>query len=142
MSSRRRLVSALAGVLLALDMAWAATAGVTPAGWAYVEGGPAPQDELVLQARRAQYNLLVMSAGRVSAEPVLNMRVRVSADGGRPAFTRVLSGPWLLLNLPAGRYEVEASARGQVQRQPVAIVLGEPVALVFYVDDAAVPPAD
>ena len=35
-----------------------------------------------------------------------------------------------------------ASARGQVQRQPVAIGPGEPVMLVFHGNEAAALPAD
>jgi hypothetical protein len=133
--------AAAATGLLALSAA-AATPGVSPGGWPYIEGSTALQDEVVLQAHQRQYSLLVMTAARGDDTTLPGVRVRV-LDGEQAAgFDRVLHGPWLLIDLPPGRYEVDASHRGLRQRQPVVIGAGDHQAMVFYFEQAGTAPAD
>jgi hypothetical protein len=106
-----------------------------------VEGGPGAQDEAQLLAHRPQHNLLLMVADRSSDEAVPDVRVRISDDSHQPGLDRVLSGSWLLVNLPGGSYEIDLKHHGRLQRQPLSIGPDERAALVFYVD-AAQPASD
>lgn len=136
----RALASATAA-WLALT-ATAATLGLSPAGWPWIQSGTAAQDEVVLQAHQRQYSLLVMTAARGSEAGLQGVRVRV-LDGARTlGLERVLSGPWLLVDLPPGRYEVAARYRGQQQREAVVMDAGEHQTLVFYFEPSGSMPAD
>jgi hypothetical protein len=53
----------------------------------------------------------------------------------------MLTGSWVLVDLPGGQYDVDLLHRGRLQRQPLSISPGEqPPALVFYVDSAQAAP--
>jgi len=47
---------------------------------------------------------------------------------------RRLDGPWLFMDLPLGRYEVEAQFGDVVQRPEVTVHAGDHHKLVFYFD--------
>lgn len=128
--------------LLALGIATAASSGVSAGGWPYLEGGTAPQDELLLQAHQRQYGLLLMTAGRRGGTELDGVRVRIFGSGTAPGFDRVLAGAWLLIDLPPGRYEVAATHHGYAQRQRLDMAAGERQAMVFYFDEAGPAPAD
>ncbi len=49
------------------------------------------------------------------------MRVTVKPDGAGEPHSFTASGPICLLNLPAGRYAVEAEMAGKTQRQSVEV---------------------
>ena len=134
------LLSGLA--LLAPGEAAAATSGFTPGGADFIVGGQQPQDDAVLRQRRGQYSLLVMTAARAADRGPAEVRLRVLDARRRVVFARALPEPWLLIDLPAGRYEVEAASRGQVQRQPVTLAAGDHQAMVFYFGGAGMMPAD
>jgi hypothetical protein len=137
----RWLAAAVSALLFAGDVA-AATPGVTPDGWRYILGGTAAQDEAVLHVHANQYSLLVMTAGRRGQAMLTGVRVRI-LDGGQAApFDRVLPGTWLLVDVPAGRYEIDATCRSQQQRQPVVMSAGDHQAMVFYFEDTGEDPAD
>ncbi|WP_157268430.1 hypothetical protein [Azohydromonas aeria] len=129
-------------LLLAPGPAAAATSGFTPGGADFIVGGQQPQDDAVLRQRRGQYSLLVLTAARAAGGGLATVRLRVLDARRRVVFSRVLPEPWLLIDLPAGHYEVEAASQGQVQRQPVTIVSGDHQAMVFYFGGAAPLPAD
>lgn len=128
--------------LLALGVATAASYGVSTGGWPYLEGGMAPQDELLLQAHQRQYSLQLMTAGRRGGTELNGVRVRILGPGADVGFDRVLAGAWLLIDLPPGRYEVAATHQGYPQRQHLEMAAGERQAMVFYFDEAGPAPAD
>lgn len=120
---------------LALGAGAAVTMGLSPAGWHFVEGGADARDEAQLLAQRAQHNLLLMVADRADpGRAVQGVHVRISAAAQHPGYDRALSGSWLLVDLPGGRYDVDLLHRGRLQRQPLSIDADERPALVFYVD--------
>lgn len=135
-------LAAAVSALFALGVATAASSGLSPGGWPYLEGGTASQEELLLQAHQRQYSLLLMTAGRRGGAELNGVRVRILALGTDPGFDRMLAGAWLLIDLPPGRYEVAATRRGYPQRQRLEMHAGERQALVFYFDEADPPAAD
>ncbi|WP_066337916.1 hypothetical protein [Azohydromonas lata] len=148
-SNRIPCLLAAACAALALGVGAAVLTGTSPAGWPYAEGGSDPQDETQLIARRAQHNLLVMVAGHAAPlQPVQGVRLRITQQPGpadqavpRPGYDRMLTGSWVLVDLPGGQYDVDLLHRGRLQRQPLSISPGEqPPALVFYVDSAQAAP--
>lgn len=142
MNARIPSLLAAASAALALGVGAAVTMGFSPAGWPFVEGGADAQDEAQLLALRGQHNLLVMVADRAAPDQaVADVRVRISEAAQRPGYDRPMTGVWLLVNLPGGRYDVDLLHRGRLQRQPVLITPDDRQAMVFYVD-AAEPAAD
>ena len=142
MKTFARPLAAAVSALLALGVAAAATSGVSTAGWPYLEGGTAPQDELLLQAHQRQYSLLLMTAGRLDGTGLNGVRVRIVGPGAAVGLDRVLAGAWLLIDLPPGRYEIAAAHQGRPQRQHLEIDAGERRAMVFYFEQAELAPAD
>lgn len=150
MDSKARIPSLLAAACaaLALGVGAAVTTGTSPAGWPYVEGGGDAQDEAQLLVHRAQHNLLVMVADRAAPDQaVQGARLRITrsdapatAAAQRPGYDRALTGAWLLVELPGGRYDVDLLHHGRLQRQPLLMGPGERPAMVFYVDSTLPPP--
>ncbi len=135
-------LAAAVPALLALGVATAASSGLSVGGWPYLEGGTAPQDELLLQAHQRQYSLLLMTARRGGGAELNGVRVRILGPGADLGFDRVLAGAWLLIDLPPGRYRVGATHQDYRQHQRLEMAAGERQAMVFYFDEADSAPAD
>jgi hypothetical protein len=52
------------------------------------------------------------------------VKVSVKDSGGREVVNAVSKGPWMILNLPAGRYHVRASVGEQAQGGTIDVVDG------------------
>jgi hypothetical protein len=116
--------------------AWAATRGLTPWGMAFATGGVTSDERESLRADYADRRLWVVTAVRGSGEYLSDARVVVRElhDGQRALFERRLDGPWLFMDLPLGRYEVEVRFGDAVQRREVTVRAGDHHKLVFYFD--------
>jgi hypothetical protein len=61
-----------------------------------------------------------------------NVKVRVlDAATGKPLLSAQSEGPFLLARLDPGRYEVEATLNGQMQKQELTVRVGEPSKATF-----------
>lgn len=108
-------------VLLASGAAAALERGRTADGVAFVTGGVGFAERDELAAVRNDYSLRLVTAARGSGAYLAEVKVRIADDRGRVVFDRALDGPELLIDLPPGRYALEASAAGQTQRLPLNI---------------------
>ena len=112
---------------LAADTVGAATDGSTPGGIRYASGGVSNEEQDAMRARFAQYTLRVATAAKGSGAYMAGVRARIIDSSGRLVLEHVLDGPWLLVNLPAGRYRIElrsgaeGAAGAQVQRRDVTV---------------------
>ena len=106
-----------------------------------VSGGVSLEERSALEARREAYNLWVITAARKSGTYMAQVRVKVSDAQQRVVFDGELEGPWLFIDLPLGRYRIEARLGDQVQRRNSTIHPGDHHQAVFYFDvDADVAP--
>lgn len=111
------------------------------AGTRAVSGGVSLEERSALEARREAYNLWVITAARKSGAYMAQVRVKVSDAQQRVVFDGELEGPWLFIDLPLGRYLIEARMGDQVQHRSSTIHPGDHHQAVFYFDvDADVAP--
>ncbi len=136
----RHLVQQAIRAALALSLvvgsasALATQAGKTPLGVAYVSGGVSYEELRALHERRDAYSLWVITAASKSGAHLANVLVTVRDSAQNVVFNRRLDGPWLFIDLPLGRYQVEAAMNGTAQQRTTTIHAGDHHQLFFYFD--------
>jgi hypothetical protein len=126
---------ALGGGTLALALAspaWALKSGKTPMGMPYVSGGIGQSELSSLHAKRGDYSLWVITAAMKSGAYLADVEVSVRDAKQRVVFKERLDGPWLFIDLPLGRYEVEASFNGETEKRSTTIHRGDHHQVFFY----------
>lgn len=112
--------------------ATALTRGMTADGAPFVEGGIGADETSALDAQRDQYSLWLITAVRVSGAYLADVQLRIADERGRMVLERQMTGPWLLVNLPLGRYQLQASYRGQTLRRTTTIHAGDHHQVIFH----------
>lgn len=133
----RRLALALAASIAVALPASATTSGQTPQGWAFLDGGIGQTETDSMQAERPKYSLWITTAGKTSGAYLADVDVTILDDKGQQVFERKLEGPWLMIDLPLGRYEVRTRYHDQTQTRITTIHPGDHHQIVFYFDVAA-----
>jgi hypothetical protein len=106
--------------------------GTTADGSPFVEGGIGAEETAAIEAQRDQHSLWLITAVRVSGAYLAEVQLRITDDRGRVVLERKMSGPWLLVNLPIGRYELQASYRGETLRRTTTIHPGDHHQVIFH----------
>ncbi|BBB63782.1 hypothetical protein UNDKW_5509 [Undibacterium sp. KW1] len=84
---------------------------------ACVTGGIGSTEREELQQQAGQYNLWLRTAANKSGAYLADIKVIVRDDKTKAVLlTTTLDGPWLFLNLPEGRYEVETQYHDKTKR--------------------------
>lgn len=123
--------------LLAATASVAQTTGRTALGGAFMSGGIGDSEIAAMQAQRANYALWVRTAAKGSGAYLADVHVRITDAKKATVLDHVMDGPWLLVDLPPGRYEVQASYHGQVSSQVTTVLAGAHRQMVFYFNVAA-----
>ena len=117
--------------------------GVTADGWPYVAGGFGVEEREELAQARRDFRLRVMTAARGSGAYVSGVRLRIADASGRRVFDHEVDGPWLLIDLPPGRYSLRAGLQAETVEQQVTLGAAGWLDVYFYFTVAAdVPPWD
>jgi hypothetical protein len=134
----------LCAALASFPLAHAAVYDRTAGGAAFIEGGVGEEEESVLMAEESAYALTVRTVARRSGAYLADVHLRILDAAGRVVFERQLQAPWLLIDLPPGRYEIEGVHDAEVRRQAVSLVprAHRHVVLYFPVDGETVPHRD
>lgn len=106
---------------LPLVAAHAALHDRTSDGIAFVEGGIGADEVSDLLAERPSYALSIRLAARRSGAYLADVHLRIRDAAGRVVFERQVQAPWLLVDLPPGRYEIEGVHGADVQRQSLTL---------------------
>ncbi|WP_374562243.1 hypothetical protein [Ideonella sp.] len=115
--------------------------GKTAQGHAYVSGGVSESEQVYLHARRDAFSLWVVTAAKKTGAFLVDVRVTITDAQQRVVFDAPLDGPWLLIDLPLGRYDIEARLGGATQRNTTTIHPGDHHQAFFYFPvDAEVSP--
>jgi hypothetical protein len=124
-------------VLLALAFApaGAGAQGMTDSGRPFISGGIGQAERDALQSARHRYGLAIQTAVRGSRDYLADVHIRITDSKARPVLETDMDGPWLLVDLPAGRYQVEATRHHRVQRHAVSFLAGGHGQANFYFDD-------
>jgi hypothetical protein len=125
---------AIVGLSLACGLASAMTRATTAGGQPYVSGGVGQGELRTLEAERDRYSLWAITAARHSGAYLADVRVRIVDVENGTVFDGRLDGPWLLIDLPRGRYSVEATYKDQTHRKTTSISAGDHRQMVFYFD--------
>lgn len=125
---------ALAALLAAgtLGSALASEEGITASGRRYASGGVSDEEQVALYGKRGDYSLWIVTAARGSGAWLADVQVRIEDERRHVVFDKALAGPWLMIDLPLGRYEVQARRNGEVQRQATTIHRGDHHQAFFY----------
>ena len=123
--ARLRRVTAAGALVLSATVApapsWAAVQERTPEGIAYMEGGIGADEIDVLMAQRASYSLSVRVAAARSGAFLPDAHLRIVDATGAVRFDQQMHAPWLLIDLPPGRYVIEAVHEGDVRLGEVTL---------------------
>jgi hypothetical protein len=137
----RRVISAVAAAALLAFSAGALAEparGKTEEGVAYAMGGVSVEELTALERHKDRYSLWLTLAARGTGAYLADVEVRITAtDGaspGRLVFNALVPGPWLMIDLPPGRYAVQAARMGQPQTRNARITRGDRHQMFFYFD--------
>jgi hypothetical protein len=111
----------LGALLLAAQAAAAADVDSSPSG--RVWSGGVGEDERQALPPDSRYNLKVVAARRDGAY-LADVDLRVVDQRGAEVLATHMEGPWMLAELPPGRYRIVADYRGTVQRRDVTVAPG------------------
>ncbi len=139
-----RAIGAAAAIAIAATVAPLAALeqGKTADGVAFMSGGIGSGEREQLARARDEFSLQVVTAARGSGAFLAAVELKITDAGGRTVFERPLEGPLLLLNLPPGRYGVEAKLRGQMQRVQTTIGSARREIYFYFDIDTDVRPRD
>jgi len=133
-STRASIVFAAALMATAsMGMSW----GTTTRVGAFASGGVGESEILALDAERVRYSLWDITAGKLSGAYLADVRVRIADAKKGLALDQKPEGPWLLVNQPPGRFEVEATLGDQSLKRATTIHARDHHQLVVYFDVAA-----
>lgn len=135
-----RLTFALAAAFAALP-ALATVDGRTTQDRPFVSGGVS-QDELAdLRTKQPFFSLSLLTAAKGSGAHLAGVRVRIVDAAGKPVLETEMDGPYLLVDLLPGRYQLEAVNEGETQKRTLTLREGNPQRVVLYFkSDAEVSP--
>ena len=104
-------------------------------GIKYVEGGIGKDEADLMQKEGRAYPLnLVFSAGPLN-QFITDVRVTIK-DGGKTIFDDVADGPIYLVDLPSGKYSVEAEFRGKMVKKTAQVHGKSALRLDFHWSEA------
>jgi len=98
--------------------AYAQQSGKTSQGWPYVVGGVSEEERQDMKASTTSHNLWVITAAAGSGAYLADVEIILRNSKGIIQHQQKLEGPWYLLQVPPGRYILEAHYRGErIQRR-------------------------
>lgn len=128
---------AVAATLAAGSAAADPVRGKTEAGFAYAMGGVTVSDLQDLERHKDRFSLWITTAAKKTGAYLADVQVRITSADGRLLFNAPIPGPWLFIDLPPGRYRIDAAHRGKPQTRTTQIHPNDRHQLLFYFDDPA-----
>lgn len=138
-NSRRQTRRGVRWWPLAVLMALAATAGAeviegrTADGRRYVAGGIGVEEVDAIKNEAAAFSLQLVTAAPGGAY-LAGTHVRILGAGSAAVLDTRIEGPWLLVDLPGGRYTVLATHSGTTVERRLTIAPGKPQRVVLHFD--------
>jgi hypothetical protein len=127
-------------IALLLALTWllqpvaAMVRGTTEVGVPFVTGGVGTEEVATLTDEKKRYALAILTAAKGSGAFLADVRIRITDGQSHLILDTVMDGPWLLVDLPAGRYQIEAFQNARVQMKFVRFSTGDHRQAVFYFD--------
>lgn len=127
----RALAMAVVLVSLAFSAADALEPQIEPNGIRWVSGGVGAEERAEIEALQDQYTLKAVFAAKQETAFAADVSFAIKSDSGVLA-EGMTSGPWLLVALPPGTYQIEATSKGQTQTQTAKIDGSKRTQIAFY----------
>jgi hypothetical protein len=104
----------------------------------WISGGIGEDESSAIKAAGPGYALWISFTSRIEGKDAYTApdQVTILKADGAPVLDLKPSGPYLLLDLPPGRYKVSAGSAAHSNTQTVDIVRGKHKRLVFSVPEA------
>lgn len=135
-----RLTLALAAAAIAFPAA-AMTEGRTKQDGPFVSGGVSQSELADIRAKQPFFNLSVLTAAKGSGAYLAGVRVRIVDSKGENILETEMDGPYLLVDLLPGKYDMEFINAGETQKRTMTMQRGAPRRVVLYFkSDAEVSP--
>lgn len=84
----------------------------TSDGFAFVSGGISVDDRRTMHAEQKKYTLWVATVAKPSGAYLADAKLKIlDTKDKRTVVERTMEGPWYMVALPAGRYQVQATFR-------------------------------
>jgi hypothetical protein len=130
--------AAFAMLILAAG-ATAETHGTTPRGLHYVMGGAIAGELALLNRERHKYSLRLAMADLGSGAHLSGAVIKILDADQKTVFNGKVAGPWLMIDLPFGRYTVAALLGEETRARTAHIEAGDHRDMIIYFDvpDAA-----
>jgi hypothetical protein len=125
------VVAALLAPLAAANAA--ITEGTAADGRRYVTGGIGSEEVATLQGQAAAYSLQLITAARGGAY-LAGAHVRIVGPGNNVVLDTTIDAPWLLIDLPGGRYNVRATHSGKTVERGLTIGSAKAQRVVLHFD--------
>jgi len=109
--------------------------GTTDLGKPFITGGVGADEQAALRTEGADYGLAILTAESGSGNFLADVRIQITDAQSRQVLDTTMDGPWLLVDLPAGRYEVAASRNHRVQKHTVSFPANGHIQTTFYFDN-------
>jgi hypothetical protein len=131
MLKRLACVVALSSILPA---AWAIQEGQTQDGHPYVSGGVTRDELASIGGQKSAYALSILTAAQGTGAYLADVHVAIRDQHGQQVLDTTMDGPYLMVDLAPGTYQIEASDGSSTKRSSVSIRNGEHRQTAFYFD--------
>ena len=112
----------------------AVTEGRTASGQPYLVGGVGVEESDLMKQHAKAFSLAVVTAATRDGAYLADTHVRIVGPGNAVVLDTVLEAPWLLVDLPTGRYTLLATNRGRTVERQLNVVSGKPQQIVLTYD--------
>ena len=93
----------------------------TSTGLAYLTGGVTPQELKAIATQRSQFSFSLVARSSLSGGPVADAQVRIIDASGKQVLDAAMDGPWLLVAIAPGRYQVTVTFQDETLRRDVDV---------------------
>ena len=128
----------VAGLLTAATAAATPTASdlppvMTQGSVKYMSGGIGTDEEAAIRGEMSKYPLTLEFAERArpSPEHLAGINVTIKDQSGRTELDTISDGPYMLVQLPAGKYRITADENGRTQTRNVVVAASTPEHVLF-----------
>ena len=111
----------------------ALTEGRTTDGHRYVAGGIGTEEVDALRQEAPSFSLQLVTAARSGAY-LARTQIRILGQSSNVVLDTTIDAPWLLVDLPSGRYTLQATHEGKTIERRLNIGAGKPQRLVLHFD--------
>jgi len=96
-------------------------------GVAYISGGVGEDEALAMVVESKQWPLMLELSQLENGRGVwiFGAQIKITNDQKKVIFDAISEGPYILINLEPGTYSIEATYQGVVQKQSVAVKVGQ-----------------